>query len=233
MGNKLDQLQNKLLLFDTPQPLKNMDGLQNFNRTYTIKIQKFAEGYPIVNYQIFGYNVGQYFGTDPPLLINPPVITIAQSSVDQVNRDMASNPFTTMFCRYKTDNIANLYYPIIYQTKDSTGKLVETEISPITYLETEDRFSSNGLIYIPDFKDLVFDGQTMLYGYIEPYSTITMVLTLQNKVQIGAAANFQNILTKNNTPAPGQVRKVDFTNTSQKPESAQKIQIINPLTKNC
>jgi hypothetical protein len=224
--DKLSQLQNKLLLFDIPQKLENIYGLQNFNRTYTITIQKFSEGIPST-YQIFGYNIGPYEGAQ----LNPVNVNILQSSVDEVNRDMAANPFTTMFCRYKTNNAANLNYPITYSKQDSTGMLAQKVITPIDYLEPEDRFDSNGLIYIPDFKGLLFDGTYALTGYLVPNSTITLVLSLQNKVRIGAAANGQDVLTKNNTPAPGQIRKIDFI-TNQQPVQPQKIQIINPLTKN-
>lgn len=203
--NSLQRLHNKILLFNSASLGDDNNSRSNFNRTYTIKVVGAVSG--IGSYQIFGYNIGTFVNLD-----RQPTVQVLQSSVENVNRDMANNPFTTISCKYKTNNNNNFFHPIFYSKQDSTGLLVRQEFSPYNYLEPDNATyeSFNQLITIPDFKGLVFDGSYAITGQIEELSEIVFVLTLQTKVNRSGLLCNQKFVDKNNIPAPGTVNYVEL-----------------------
>ncbi len=204
--SKLISLQKKFSSFsgDFDQPkCKKLDTL---NRTLTVTITN--AGVETEDFVLFGYNEfgdGLKAGSG-----DNTTISIAQSSHSQVKREMQANPFILNFCMYKggVRNISNL---INYSKKDSTGYQAQLSITPIQYLETSNRYTANGLIFIPDFKGLLFDGQYAITGEVSSSSRIILVLTMETKVAIGNLAYGESVVTKNLDSAPNTLQTINAT----------------------
>lgn len=170
--------------------------LNQLNRTYTVKIQNATNA--TASFVVFGYNEngdGAAAGSDAGINI-----TIAQSSHAQVKRDTASNPVVLVMAKYSTTDAANFNNDITYRRKDSTGALNTIPVTPLNYQEPQNNIST--LLVIPDFNGVLIDGPASFTGSINASTTITLVLTIKSKVNIGNAAYDENVQITTNQAAP-------------------------------
>jgi len=168
--------------------------LGSFNRTITVKIVSATNADS--TYTVFGYNE---LGADPTQGAGV-TVTVTPTSHAQVARAVASQPFTLVSIKVKVTNSLQFDNTITYTKKDSFGGKTETQIiTPNNYLEPENNQTT--IVRISDIEADI-TGDVKFTGTIGAGYTMTWIMVLGSKVDLGYANFGESVVEKAVAPAP-------------------------------
>ena len=123
------------------------------------------------NWVAFGYNKG---------VQNAPGISVSvsESSLEESNRQSASIPFKIESIKVRTQSERQLANPILIQTSDATGKLVQANVTPMDYYEPTTNIQNLVKINNPN---ITISGQVSLSGIINAGQTMNITITIKKQ----------------------------------------------------
>ena len=193
---------------DEPSVFK-ASSLNQFSRTLTFVISNasnVAGTFVVLGQNKFGD--GANAGSDAFITVQ-----LKQTSHSQAKRSIDSQPTQLSGCKYSSAGSAigvdgNFANAISYFREPFTGGGKFDEVTPDTYREPENLTQT--LVRIPDFNGMDLDGDTYLTGQIEAGTTITLILTIGSKVQLGNANANMAVVTSTDVPNPSGTKPIQM-----------------------
>ncbi len=200
-------------------PVFKATPINQFSRTLTFVITNASnvEG----TYVVLGQNK---FGAEGTVLSPNPgssfyvTVALKQTSHAQAKRSIDSQPTQLSGAKYSSAGLAagvdeNFSNSISYFREPFTGGGSWAEVTPDTYREPENLTQT--LVRIPDFNGMDLDGDTYLTGQIAGGTTITLILTIGSKVQLGNANANETVVTSTNVANPSGAKPMQLEITQK------------------
>ena len=140
-------------------------------------------------------------------------VVLKQTSHAQAKRSIDSQPTQLSGAKYSSAGDAtgvagNFANSISYYREPFVGGGNWAEVTPDTYREPENLTQT--LVRVPDFNGMDLDGDTYLTGEIEAGTTITLILTIGSKVQLGNANANETVVTQTDAPNPSGTKALQM-----------------------